>query len=297
MGRHHGFGRAIEQVVAALPQQASEVAVGDHAAQATGVVDDRRHAEFFRADLDDHVPERRGRAHRGDRLVAVHNLFDREEQALAQRAAGMIAGEILGLDALVFEQRHRQRVAQRQGRRRAGGGREVQRAGLFLHADIEHHVAVLGQHRLDVAGQADHRHAEPLDRGENLQDLFGLAAVGEGDDEVAARHHAEVAVDPLGGMQEDRRHADARERGGDLAADDPRFPHAGYDHAALAPIEQRYRLLESLIQTVDEREDRVRLDLQHLAAALEGHRALMEAGPRDSTVSRIRTSWRSRSST
>jgi hypothetical protein len=51
------------------------------------------------------------------------------------------AREVLFGEAARLEQRHRQRIADRQRRRGAGGGREIQRAGLRRHADIEMHVA------------------------------------------------------------------------------------------------------------------------------------------------------------
>ena len=48
---------------------------------------------------------------------------------------------------------------------------------------------------------------------------------------VVARDHADVAVARLGRMQEERRRAGARERGGDLVADVAGLAHAGHDDA------------------------------------------------------------------
>jgi len=47
-------------------------------------------------------------------------------------------------------------------------------------------------------------------------------------------HHADVAVTRLARMNEEGRGARARQRGGDLAADVPRFAHAGHHDSATA---------------------------------------------------------------
>src|SRR5712691_6306553 len=66
-------------------------------------------------------------------------------------------------------------------------------------------------------------------------------------------------------MEEERWCAGARERRGDLAADDARFAHAGDDHAPAAVEEDAHRLLEAIVEPIDERQDRGRLGLQDLA--------------------------------
>src|SRR5712691_9411858 len=66
-------------------------------------------------------------------------------------------------------------------------------------------------------------------------------------------------------MEEERGCAGARERRGDLAADDARLAHAGDDHAPAAVEEDAHRLLEAIVEPIDKCQDRGRLGLQDLA--------------------------------
>ncbi len=68
--------------------------------------------------------------------------------------------------------------------------------------------------------------------GEQTEDLFGLAGVGEGEDEVAGGDHAEVAVEGFGGVEEEGGGAGGAEGGGDLAGDDAGLADAGEGDAA-----------------------------------------------------------------
>ena len=87
---------------------------------------------------------------------------------------------------------------------------------------------------LRVAGHHDERHAEPLQMRHQHDELGRLAGVGDGEHDVGARDHAEIAVARLGGMQEEGGRAGAGERRGDLAGDVAGLAHAGDDHPALA---------------------------------------------------------------
>ena len=66
----------------------------------------------------------------------MHQLLD-AHQPLAQLAARMQAGEVFLLEALGDEQRHGQRVAERQRRSRAGRRHQIQRAGFLRDAAVE----------------------------------------------------------------------------------------------------------------------------------------------------------------
>src|SRR5688572_23738880 len=74
-------------------------------------------------------------------------------------------------------------------------------------------------------------------------------------------------------MQEKCGGARARQRCGNLAADDAGLAHARDDDAPAAFEQELDRLLELLVETVDQREDGVRLRLQDLAGDREiyGH--------------------------
>ena len=83
-----------------------------------------------------------------------------------------------------------------------------------------------------AAAEGDERVGEALERGKEVEELFGFAAVGEGEDGVAGGDHAEVAVDGFGGVEEVGGSAGGAEGGGDLAGDDADFADAGEDDAA-----------------------------------------------------------------
>ena len=144
-------------------------------------------------------------------------------------------------------------------------GTQVERARLFGDAAVERDVRRLAERRPAVAGDGDEARAQPLDRLEQAQQLLRLAAVRQRDDHVFRLDDAEVAVRGFGRVEEEGGRAGARQRRRNLAADDPRLAHAGDDHAAAALEQQPHRLLEALVEALDEREDRGRFRLQHLA--------------------------------
>ena len=78
-----------------------------------------------------------------------------------------------------------------------------------------------------------------------------------------------VAVHRLGRMQEQRGCPRARQRGGDLPADDARLAHAREDHPATAGAQQLDRLVEPAVDARDQREDRGCLGLENLAREVE----------------------------
>ncbi len=126
------------------------------------------------------------------------------------------------------------------------------------------------------------RGAEALQRLEQPREFLGLAAVRQRDHDVARLDHAEVAVHGLGRVQEEGGRAGARERRGDLAADDARLAHAGDDDAAAAVADQRDGAREALVEPIDERPDGGRLGLQHLAGERQiSHRTSRSGRTRD----------------
>src|SRR5436309_1182272 len=80
----------------------------------------------------------------------------------------------------------------------------------------------------------------------------------------------EIAVDRIGGMKKMRGSAGARERGGNLLADDAGLAHSGEDDASPAFLQQIDGAIESLVETLGKREDRGRFGLQNFA----GERAI-----------------------
>jgi hypothetical protein len=101
------------------------------------------------------------------------------------------------------------------------GARPV-RTGFVDAAELEHQVGVLAERRVGVLGDRDHRHTDRLHVRQHHQQFLGLARLRERQQHVARIDAAEVAVDGLGRVQEDRRRAGRRERRRDLLGDETR---------------------------------------------------------------------------
>ena len=166
-----------------------------------------------------------------DVVAGVHQLLD-PHQTLAQLAAGVKVCEVLGAEPFLDQERHRQRVAERQSGRGAGRRHEVERARLLGDVTVERDVGKLAQGRVWMPRERDDSRAAPPDGLEQAKNLVCLAAVGQRDDNVAGLNHAKVAVNRFGGMQEERGRPGAGQRRGNLPRDDARLAHAGDDDAA-----------------------------------------------------------------
>ena len=179
--------------------QAAQVAVGDDAGQATVDVEHGRHAEIsccsFRGRLRAFL--RRERREGGRRRRAL--VFDAEE-FFAEAACGMERGEIVVAEVAAFEEGDGQGVADGHGDSGAGCGREVERAGFFLDADVEGDVAGFGERGVGFAGQRDERDFQALQGFEELDDLFGFAAVGDCDQRC---RRGRACQDRRGGLRRD----------------------------------------------------------------------------------------------
>ena len=104
------------------------------------------------------------RARRKDRQrIGDHHLVDPREAAAgrARRQDGGARSPRAGIPLL--EQRHGQRVAQRERGRRAGGRREVVRTRLLAHPRVERDVAVPRQRRARLPRDGDGPYAEALE--------------------------------------------------------------------------------------------------------------------------------------
>jgi hypothetical protein len=196
------------------------------------------------------------------------------QQPAAERSARVRAREILRGEAAGVEQRQRERVAQREGRRRARGGREVVRAGLDVDRGVQVSVGGLRERRALVAGEREELRALPLEVRDQLDELVGLAGVRQHHHDVAGGDHAEVAVLRFGRMDEERRRAGRRQRGGELGRDVAGLADARHHHAAPALQDQRDRVDEGLPEAPGQRDDRVGLDREHVARERERARRI-----------------------
>src|SRR2546426_778005 len=187
----------------------------------------------------------------------------------------MEQSEVLGREAALLEQGEGERVADRHGRRRAGGGREPERARLDGDAHVERHVGLVRERRIGVARDRHQGNAEAAGDREQPQHLLALAAVRDGEEDVAPDERADVAVAALAGVQEEGGCAGGGERRGDLAADDARLADAGDDDLAAAGEEQIERAREACVEPVADGGEGVRLDVEDAPGPVEplaGHR-------------------------
>ncbi len=176
----------------------------------------------------------------------------------------MQLGKIGGGKAARRGHAHGQGVAHGQRGGGRGGGRQPVRAGFAGYADIEHGLCIAPQGGGRLSGQRDELQAQALDPGQQFQQFFGFSAVGKRDHHVAGGQRAEIAVQRLGRMQIQRRHAGGVERGRDLARDQTAFAQAGDHHPAPAFEDQAHRCGKPLLQAAFQRRHGFGLDPQHV---------------------------------
>jgi len=242
---HDVAGSAVEGVGADALEQAAEIAVGDDAGEGEagglsrflrglgGGLEDGGHAEFFAGHLVDDFGHGGGGENVGEGVAGVHEVADAGETA-AERAAGVEVGEVVGLEAGLAGELEGEGVAEGEHGGGGGGGREIEGAGLLGDADVEVDEGGGGERGGGGSGEADDGHAEAGEDGQQAEQFFGLAGVGEGEDEVAAGEHAEVAVEGFDGMEEAGGGSGGVHGGGDFAGDDAGFSDAGEGDAMAA---------------------------------------------------------------
>ena len=220
VGAHDvGGGEAVDVFVDA--HHAAEVAVGDDAEDALAVafrLHDDGAAEAFGGHLEDGFADG-GDGGNGWALVLLVEVGDAHVELLAQGAAGVEACKVAGAEVAAFDEGHGQGVAHDELGGGAAGGCEVVGAGLVLHGGVEDDVGVVGEEGVGVAHHGDEFVAEAAEERDEDFNFGGVAAFGEAHDHVALLHHAEVAVDGVGGMHEEGRSAGAVEGGNDLGGD------------------------------------------------------------------------------
>jgi len=104
--------------------------------------------------------------------------------------------------------------------------------------------------------------------GRMVENLAGLAGVGNRDHHVLWLDHAEVTMLSLARVHEERRRAGRGEGGGNLAADVAGFAHAGHHHAPRAVENQAAGTREVLVEARHQRGQRLGLEFDHGAAEL-----------------------------
>ena len=272
---------------------ADEIAVGENAEQlAFFIGDDGGAGADVGHRFQDGANRRVGRDH-GERVARPHDLMDAQKQAAPDHSGRMEAGEIFLLEAARFEQDHRERVAEREHDGGARGGREIQRTSFLLDIDVENDVRVLRQAGIRVAANGDDLHLKSRDGRQDSQHLFGLAAGAQGEDDVAVRDHAEIAMQRVQGIEHDGGRTGAGERRSDLVPDVPRFPHADHDDFAArfhALLDQLHGTAKIIVQALAQPLELENLDVENASGFFQViHRALIvRRGLRAGKNSKIR---------
>ena len=124
---------------------------------------------------------------------------------------------------------------------------------------------------MNFAGEGDKAHLQPLQGFEQTHDLFGFAAVGDGQESVAAGEHAHIPVKSFGRVQEKGGGSRAGECCGDFSSDEAGFSHAGDHDAAFAGEQKVHRFFEAGIETRQDVLNRLRFDFENAARGVEAH--------------------------
>ena len=219
-----------EGVGAVTLKETAEVAVGDHAAELT-VLEDGGHAELLMRHFVDDLRHGGSGSYGGQGVAKVHEIADTGE-ATAEAAPGVEVGEMLWGEVAAVAEGEGEGVAERKHDGGGGGGGEVEGTGLGVYRGVQDDGAGLREGGGGAGAEGHEGDLHALESGEEAEEFFGLAAVGEGDEDVMGGEHAEVAVDGFGGMEEVRRGAGGTEGGGDLAGDDAGFAHTGEENGA-----------------------------------------------------------------
>src|SRR5580698_10730719 len=104
-----------------------------------------------------------------------------------------------------------------------------------------------------------------------MNDFFGFAAVGDGDEHVAAREHAEVAVEGFAGVKKEGWSAGAGECCRYLARDETGFSHAGENDAAFAGEEKIDGFFEGGVEAREDVLDGLGFEFEDAAGGVEAH--------------------------
>src|SRR5262245_42732512 len=121
----------------------------------------------------------------------------------------------------------------------AGARLEIERTSFALDSRVEEFIAYLGQPRIGIAGNSQDQSPVAFERGDRGFHLDGLAAVRDGDHQVAGDDLARAAVDAFGAVQKVGWRAGARKQRRHISRDIFRFAYAGDVNAPAARLDPR----------------------------------------------------------
>ena len=264
--RHDSRDRFVEDV--ALGQHLPTQVTIRHDSGQMPVIRDDCQAQATAAHLVENVSHRGVLLH--DRqILRVHGVADAREELATQRTTGVEPGEIVGAEVALAHQGDGNRVAHGQCGQGRIRRREVVRADLGVDRDVQRHVGGAAQTRVGLADHGDDRDTACFEVRDQANDLFGLTAVGQHQDQITASDHAEVAVVGLSGVDREAGGAGRCERRGDLLTDETRLAHADHDHVTAGSEDQVDGVIEGLVEARTQGQDRVGLRTDDLAGRLE----------------------------
>src|SRR5262245_29777503 len=104
------------------------------------------------------------------------------------------------------------------------------RTSLLAHGRVDPRVRLSSKLRMPIAGHRHNRSFKPFDRRKEMNELLGIACVAEGQNHVARRDQAEIAVQALRRMEVHRKTSGAAQSGRDLLGDLSGFTDARGDN-------------------------------------------------------------------
>ena len=132
----------------------------------------------------------------------------------------MECGVVFSGELASSRERQRQGIAHCEDGGRAGGRRESERAGLPVHGDDQQVVTEAGERGFPATADAEGRYAHALDCHDEVDQFLGLAARGDGYEEVVLRNDAHIPVYALDRVEKECRRTGARQSGGHLHPND-----------------------------------------------------------------------------
>lgn len=243
----HRHGRVAQ--IAHMIECPTQIAIGEDTLDRTSGIEHDGHAHAATGDLHQRFSHAGLRAYRRNGVRCSHHIRDMGEQPPTQGSARMGTGEIGFTESPCLQQRHGERIAQRQRASGARGRRQIQRTGFFVDARIQVCIGFARQRGARVTSHGDHASALALDQRQDGKQLNGLSGIGQRQQNVVPGNHAQVTVIRFGRVHEVGRRAGAGHSGGDLAADMTGFAQAAHYHATPGFHDQCHGTREMPIQT------------------------------------------------
>src|SRR5687767_11538692 len=215
--RHYGGHRNQHYLVFPLPKS-RKVSRCNHPRHPATFVADYRNSPPL-GQLDDCFAHRCSQRKYRQEVPGDHYIANLSQELPPQRATRMQTREVLGLETLFLEQRHRQRVADCKGDRSARRWGEIQNARLLLHPGVEHNVGMPAKRGTAIPGNCNGADPEALEMFEQGDELVRFTALGDQDSYIRLADNSEIAMKTFGWMQECRRRSRRCKRRGDLSSD------------------------------------------------------------------------------